>query len=86
MTTAADELRAATEALRPELSGREIILPSGAIISRTLAAPLALLLEAVASNALEDDHEECRSYCTPETCDVAAALTLARQINTGSQT
>lgn len=83
MTTAADELRAATETLRPELSGREIVLPSGAIISRTLAEPLALLLDAVASNALENDHEECRSYCTAETCDVSAALDLARQINGG---
>lgn len=48
-----------------------------------VGAALAPLLEAVASNALENDHEECRSYCTTETCDVAAALAVARQINGG---
>ncbi|UPZ27696.1 hypothetical protein MUK60_07590 [Streptomyces sp. LRE541] len=45
---------------------------------------LPLLLEGVASQAVENDHEECAPYCTPEICDVAAALAVARQI-LGSQ-
>ena len=61
------------------------IAPYIAAMHPGVGKALAPLLEAVASNALENDHEECRSYCTPETCDVAAALTLARLINTGSQ-
>jgi hypothetical protein len=55
-----------------------------AAMDPTAGLALVLLLEAVTSNALENDHEECRSYCTPETCDVAAALALAQAIN-GSQ-
>ncbi|MEY9995847.1 hypothetical protein ABIE67_007879 [Streptomyces sp. V4I8] len=43
--------------------------------------PLAQLLEAVASSALENDHEECASWCSPETCDLSAALAVGRQIN-----
>ncbi|MFD6490322.1 hypothetical protein [Streptomyces sp. NPDC060188] len=42
--------------------------------------PLAQLLEAVASNALENDHEECARWCSPDTCDLSAALAVARAI------
>lgn len=42
---------------------------------------LALLLEGVASRAVEDAHEECAPYCSPETCEVSAARAVARAIN-----
>jgi hypothetical protein len=44
---------------------------------------LALLLDGVRSNALETDHEECSSWCSPETCDLSAALAVARLVNGG---
>lgn len=43
---------------------------------------LATLLEAVLSSNQEGApaHEECSSWCSPETCDLSAALAVARQI------
>ena len=68
--TPADELRAAVRRLR-----------SGMLIVRTdIDAPLAALLEAVQSNAQEDGHEECGGWCSPETCDLSAALAVARAV------
>lgn len=75
MTTPADEIRTAIRKLR-----------SGMLITRAdLDMPLALLLEAVASSALESAHEECSCWCTTETCDLAAALDVARALNAGGQ-
>jgi hypothetical protein len=43
----------------------------------------ATLLEGVLSSAREASpaHEECDSWCSPETCDLSAALAVARAIN-----
>ncbi|MFF1483107.1 hypothetical protein ACIGZH_01810 [Streptomyces sp. NPDC058319] len=48
---------------------------------------LATLLEGVLSSAREaaPAHEECASGCSPDTCDLAAALAVARAINGGEQ-
>jgi hypothetical protein len=71
VTTPADELRAAVRRLR-----------SDTLITRAdLDMPLALLLEGVLSSAREADHEECSSWCSPDTCDLSAALAVARVIN-----
>ncbi|MBZ6250536.1 hypothetical protein KVH27_19410 [Streptomyces olivaceus] len=47
---------------------------------------LATLLEAVLSSTREASpaHEECAAWCSPETCDLSAALAVARQINGAS--
>lgn len=42
---------------------------------------LATLLEGVLSSAHETAHEDCDSWCSPETCDLAAALAVARALN-----
>ncbi|MEU4051308.1 hypothetical protein AB0F09_19175 [Streptomyces olivaceus] len=44
---------------------------------------LATLLEGVLSSSREASpaHEECTDWCSPETCDLSAALAVARQIN-----
>lgn len=44
---------------------------------------LATLLESVLSSASEaaPAHEECADWCTPDTCDLAAALAVARTLN-----
>jgi hypothetical protein len=46
--TAPDEIAAAAKELRADQAGRETVLPSGAIISATLAKPLAVWLTAEA--------------------------------------
>jgi hypothetical protein len=82
--TPADELRTAAEKLRTaRFTGA---ITATAAVAGLIAArkPLAALLEGVASNALENAHEECNTWCSPETCDLSAALAVARQIN-GSQ-
>jgi hypothetical protein len=67
---------------RGELYGAAQRLRTGLVVARAdLDAPLAYLLEAVASSALENDHEECASWCSPATCDLSAALAVARRIN-----
>ncbi|MFF0166759.1 hypothetical protein [Streptomyces prasinus] len=71
MTTPADELTAAVRRLR-----------SGTLITRVdLDMPLALLLEGVLSQARESGHEVCASWCSPDTCDLSAAVAVARLIN-----
>jgi hypothetical protein len=47
--TAADEIQAAAKELQADQAGRETVLPSGAIISATLAKPLAKLLRETAA-------------------------------------
>jgi hypothetical protein len=83
MTTSADELRAAAAFLRgATFHGAMTATPAVAGLIRA-REPLALLLEAVASNALETNHEQCSSWCSPETCDLSAALATARALNGG---
>jgi hypothetical protein len=72
MTTPADEITTAVRRLR-----------SGVVVTRVdLDVPLALLLEGVLSQACESAHEVCASWCSPDTCDLSAAVAVARQINT----
>lgn len=86
MTTAADELRAAAEALRPELSGREIVLPSGAIISRTLAGPLAKWLDEIAAEVTAAEGTEYELHPNGGLfAGWEAALATARAISGGQQ-
>lgn len=81
MTTPADELREAARTLRTAaFRGAMTATPAVAALVRA-REPLALLLEAVASNALETAHEECSAWCSAETCDLSAALAVARAIN-----
>jgi hypothetical protein len=83
--SSADELRAAAKRLRAgTFRGAITATPTvaGLVAARE---PLALLLEAVASNALETDHEECSSWCSPQTCDLSAAVAVARAINGGAR-
>jgi hypothetical protein len=75
--SAADELAAAVTALREDPAGRETVLPSGAIISRVLAEPLARWIDSWTGI---DFNERA---AMPE--DLRHALALARLINTGSQ-
>ncbi|MFJ8923900.1 hypothetical protein ACIREK_31035 [Streptomyces sp. NPDC102415] len=65
-TTPADELRAAAERARE--------------IGDPLHTALAQLLDGVMSSNREADHEECQRWCSPETCDLSAALAVARQV------
>ncbi|MFJ6729430.1 hypothetical protein ACIQPQ_31460 [Streptomyces sp. NPDC091281] len=66
-----DELRTAAKKLR-----------SGALVIHIdYDLPIAALLDGVLSSAREADHEECQRWCSPDTCDMAAALAVARQIN-----
>ncbi|MFH8483569.1 hypothetical protein [Streptomyces sp. NPDC018055] len=59
-------------------------LRAAAVRARETGDPLhtavADLLDITWSNAFEADHEECRSSCSPETCDLSAALAVARQL------
>ena len=78
--TPAEEIRAAITKLRTaRFTGAITATPTvaGLIAARE---PLAFLLEAVISNALESSHEECSSWCSRETCDLSAALAVARAI------
>ncbi|QLJ01497.1 hypothetical protein HZZ00_10995 [Streptomyces sp. NEAU-sy36] len=54
-----------------------------AAMDPTVGLALATLLEGVLSSAREASpaHEECDSWCSPETCDLSAALAVARAIN-----
>lgn len=80
-TTPRAELQAAADFLRSAtFRGAMTATPAVAALVRA-REPLALLLEAVSSNALEDGHEECSSWCSPETCDLAAALAVARALH-----
>lgn len=45
-----------------------------------LHTAIAGLLDITWSNTFEADHEVCRSSCSPETCDLSAALAVARQL------
>lgn len=53
------------------------------LLSPEAARALAALLRGVLSSAREavPAHEECTSWCSPETCDLSAALAVARAIN-----
>ncbi|MEV4784055.1 hypothetical protein AB0K53_01125 [Streptomyces tuirus] len=82
--TAADELTAAADKLRTaRFAGTTTTTPAvaGLIQARE---PLALLLEGVLSSAREADHETCQHWCSPNTCDLSAALAVARAINSSS--
>lgn len=52
-----------------------------AAMDPTVGLALAHLLEGVASTAVEEAHEQCASYCSPESCDVSAALAVAHALN-----
>lgn len=56
-----------------------------AAMDPTVGLALAHLLEGVASHAVETAHEECASHCTPESCDVSAALAVARALDGGQR-
>lgn len=45
-----------------------------------LHTALAQLLDGVMSTSREADHEECQRGCSPEICDLSAALAVARQL------
>lgn len=49
-------------------------IPAGAVTA------LGLLLDAVLSSCREADHEECQQGCSPQTCDLSAALAVARAL------
>ncbi|AJP04756.1 hypothetical protein TU94_28235 [Streptomyces cyaneogriseus subsp. noncyanogenus] len=57
-----------------------------AAMDPAVGSAVATLLEAVLSNASEaaPAHEECASWCTPDTCDLAAALAVARVLSARS--
>lgn len=81
--TAADpraELAAAAEHLRTAtFRGAMTATPAVAGLVRT-REPLTHLLDAVASNTFEDGHVNCHAGCRPETCDLSAALAVARAL------
>ncbi len=89
--TAPDVLTSAAKELLADPDSRETVLPSGAIISATLAEPLAKLLREIA--ALHTP-TVCRKHegCGPHGCDwcgdedwpcndVRNALAVARALN-----
>lgn len=83
MTTPADEIRTAAKTLRTaRFAGAMTATPAVAALLRA-RAPIAVLLEGVLSSAREASpaHEECTSWCSPDTCDLSAALAVARAIN-----
>lgn len=85
--TPADELRTAAQALRTaRFAGAMTATHATAALIRA-RLPLATLLEAVLSSSREASpaHEECDTWCSPETCDLSAALAVARAINGGEQ-
>lgn len=85
--TAADEINAAAETLRSAtFRGAMTATPAVAALLRA-REPLATLLEGVLSSAREaaPAHEECTSWCSPDTCDLAAALAVARAVLGGDQ-
>jgi uncharacterized radical SAM superfamily protein len=72
--TAADEIEAAAKELQADQAGRETVLPSGAIISATLAQPLADWLETTATSLNASTHPDWQD------CVAADALAVARAI------
>lgn len=54
-----------------------------AAMDPTVGLALAALLEGVLSSNQEASpaHEKCTSWCSPDTCDLSAALAVARAIN-----
>jgi hypothetical protein len=79
---ATDEITAAVHTLRSaRFAGAMTATPTVAALLRA-REPLAVLLEAVLSNCQEGApaHEECTTWCTPQTCDLAAALAVARAL------
>ncbi|WP_428956165.1 hypothetical protein [Streptomyces sp. cg35] len=84
--TPAEEITAAADKLRDaRFTGAMTMTPT---VAALVAArePIATLLEGVLSSNREAGpaHEECDSRCSPDTCDLSAALAVARAIN-GSQ-
>jgi len=80
--TPADEIEAAAKKLRTAtFRGAMTATPAVAALIRA-REPLALLLEGALSSNRESGpaHEECSSWCSPETCDLSAALAVARAI------
>ncbi|WP_329141011.1 hypothetical protein [Streptomyces sp. NBC_00670] len=79
-----EEISRAAEALRA-------VRPVGATLTAAPAVaallrarePLATLLDAVIASNQEaaPAHEECNSWCSPEICDLSAALEVARALN-----
>ncbi len=85
MTTAAEELRTAAQALRTAtFRGAVTATPTVAALIRA-RRPLASLLERALARAPEAGHPEDQGWCSPETCDLSAALAIARAINCGGQ-
>lgn len=85
--TAADEITAAAQTLRSAtFRGAMTATPAVAALLRA-RKPLATLLEGVLSSNREaaPAHEECTSWCSPDTCDLSAALAVARAINNQEQ-
>jgi hypothetical protein len=79
-----DEIRAAAATLRTaRFAGAMTATPAVAALIRA-RDPLATLLEAVVSSNQEaaPAHEECNSWCSPDTCDLSAALAVARALDT----
>ncbi|MCX4809030.1 hypothetical protein OG601_47145 [Streptomyces sp. NBC_01239] len=58
-----------------------------AAMDPTVGMALAVLLEGVLSSNQNGApaHEQCEAWCSPDTCDLSAALAVARAINTGGQ-
>lgn len=78
--TPADELRAAAETLRgAAFRGAMTATPAVAALIRA-RRPLASLLERAAARTPEATHPEDQGWCSPETCDLAAALAVARAL------
>jgi hypothetical protein len=87
VTSPSDELKAAVARLRTaRFTGAVTMTPT---VAALIAArePLAKLLEAVLSSNQNGApaHEQCEAWCSPDTCDLSAALAVARAINTGGQ-
>lgn len=71
MTTPAVEITAAVRRLRGD-----------AVITRAdFDELLALLMEEVFVQARESGHEVCVPGCSPDTCDLSAAVAVAHRIN-----
>lgn len=60
------------------------VLRAAAKRARQIGDPLhtavAQLLDGVMSSSREADHEECQRWCSPDTCDLSAALAVARVV------
>lgn len=49
-------------------------------IRASAVTAMATLLDRVMSICREADHEVCQRWCSPETCDLSAALAVAREV------